>query len=152
MWMWCRLSFWHIVAGAAIGAVVGGISVALQGKSGVEIAIAAGSGALGGLLTASGAGATAQIIGSAVISATESYLLQGATKGFDNIDYADLTIDAIAGSVSGIGSGLDKGTSRHLMTQGTQATKRIWNKLVHKGLKAAGAELSKAGKYYFSQM
>lgn len=87
-----------------------------------------------------------------MISATESYLLQGATKGFDNIDYADLTIDAIAGSVSGIGSGLDKGTSRHLMTQGTQATKRIWNKLVHKGLKAAGAELSKAGKYYFSQM
>ena len=143
--------FWHLIIGAAVGAIVGGVSAALQGKSGVEIAIAAGAGALGGLLTASGAGMAVQIIGSATIAAAESYLSQGVTKGFDNIDYADLAMDTIAGGISGIGGGIDKGVSQHLMTQGTQATKRVWNELIHKGLSAAGTEIGKAGKYYFSQ-
>ena len=141
----------HLLIGAVVGAAVGAISAAIQGKSGEEIAIAAATGAASGLLTASGAGVVAQVVGGAAISATESCLAQGVSKGFDNIDYSEVLCDAAIGGVSGLSGSIGKGTSRHLMRMGNNATKHVASRLVNDGLKSAGKEFVKAGKYYISQ-
>ena len=58
--------WFHLVIGAVVGAAVGALSAAIQGKSGAEIAVAAVAGGASGLLTASGAGMAAQVIGGAL--------------------------------------------------------------------------------------
>ena len=72
-------------------------------------------------------------------------------KGFDNIDYEEVAFAGVIGGVMGAKGGVNKGTAKNLMKQGVNATKRVWSKCTKQGLKAAGKELVKAGKYYFSQ-
>lgn len=141
----------HLVIGAVVGASIGGICAAIQGKSGTEIAIAAGAGALSGLLASTGLGIAAQIVGSATISAGESYLSQGVTKGFDRIDYTEVAYSGAVGAITGASGGVSKSVSKHLWKQSSVLTSRIAGKLSTKGFSAALSELAPAAKYYFSQ-
>lgn len=65
---------------------------------------------------------------------------QGLSNGFDKIDVGKVALDAAIGGVISVRNGLEKGVSRHLMTQGKNAVRGI----AKKGVK-------KAAKYYFSQ-
>ncbi len=141
----------HLVIGAVVGAAIGGICAAVQGKSAAEIAIAAGAGALTGLLTSTGLGAVAQVAGGAVIAAGESLLSQGVTKGFDNINYAEVAYNGVAGGISGALGGVGKGASKHLWKQAANATSRVGKTLLKDGITEAAKETVKAGAYYFSQ-
>ncbi len=137
--------FWHIVAGAVIGTVT---NVAIQMATNIltgekwydGIGISAASGALSGALAATGAGPVVQVIVNAVISGAGNFVSQGLEYGFDNIDYGQVANEAIVGGVTSAGNGLDKGTAKHLMREGINATKNVFSK----GLK-------KTVKYYTSQ-
>jgi len=140
--------FWHILIGAAVGAIVGGAAKAITnvatGKKWSEgVGLAAAAGALSGALAATGLPPIVQIVGSAFISGGESVLSQGQEKGFDNIDYGEVVLDTVIGGIAGRNAGLGKGEAKHMMKQGVKATKRIF--------KSAGKEAKKAVKYYFSQ-
>ena len=143
--------FWHIIAGAAVGAVVSGIvSIVNQLAENNEVnwgivGVAAAAGALSGALATVGAGPVAgafiQMAGNAIISAGESIATQAIeNKGLENVVVSQVLADSIIGGVTNIGNGLTKGVSKHLMTQGIQATKQIAKK-----------GFTKAAKYYLSQ-
>ena len=84
--------FWHIVAGAAIGAVVSfTASVVGYIVLGNEIdwagaGISAAFGAASGALAATGFCVVTQVAGGALLAGTENVISQGRSKGFDNID------------------------------------------------------------------
>lgn len=98
--------FWHIVIGAAVGAVVGFassvVSDLLSGKELAEVdwagaGISAVTGALGGALTASGAGIGLQIAGSAAIAAAGNAAdqIRGIANGSkDSFDVESMMLDA----------------------------------------------------------
>jgi len=139
----------HILIGAVVGAAVSTVTAAIEGKSGAEIA--AGAGALSGALASTGLGVVAQVAGAAVISAAESALSQGATKGFDKIDVKEVAFDACIGGVSAIGNGVGKGVAKQLKTLGKQTVKRVANAWGKKGIRTACRVAVKAGAYYVKQ-
>lgn len=138
--------FWHIIVGAVVGAAVNFVTnVIQQSQSGEEInwakaGVAAAAGAVSGALAATGAGPVAQIAANALVSGAESVINQGIDKGFENIDYGEVVSDSVIGGLTSASNGVSKGTAKHLMTQGVNATKQI----AKKGLK-------KSVKYYYSQ-
>ena len=143
--------FWHILVGAVVGGVVSGIISTLEqlsenGEVNLQkVLVSTAAGALSGALATVGAapvvGALIQFTGNAMISAGESILTQAIDNGgFGNLDVSQVISDALLGGLSNIGNGLSKGVSKHLMTQGKQATKQISKK-----------GFRKAAKYYFSQ-
>ena len=143
--------FWHIIAGAVVGGVVSGIINTLEqlsenGEVNLQkVLVSTAAGALSGALATVGAapvvGALIQFTGNAIISAGENILTQGIDNGgLKNLDVSQVISDALIGGFTNMGNGLSKGVSKHLMTQGKQATKQI----AKKGLR-------KAAKYYFSQ-
>ena len=140
--------FWHILAGAAVGSLIGGVTKVITnvttGKNWSDgVATAMAFGALSGALVSSGLPAPVIIIGSAFLAGSESMVTQSMEKGFDNIDYGEVAFDAVIGGVSAIGAGIGSGNSKHMMRQGVNATKRLFRS----GVEGAG----KAAKYYFSQ-
>ena len=139
--------FWHIVIGSVVGGVIGGISTALTGGDATAILISATAGAISGGLACSVVSLGTIIVVNSVISASESILSQGASKGFNNIDYGEVAIDTvIGGAVSAIGG---KGTgTKHLTKLGKQTVKRTVNTTTHKGIKAGVHEAGKAFSYY----
>lgn len=145
--------FWHIVAGAAIGGVISGLtkiaSNVCQGEkwsSGLGIAVL--SGAASGALAATGVCAVGAIAVNAAIAMTENTVEQVVeNKGFKNFDFGDMLFDGAVGAVSGTIGGPGKGT-KHLMSLGKQTVRRTVNAFTHKGAKAGFKEMGKAFVYY----
>ena len=107
--------FWHIVGGAVIGGLIGGISsIVAQAVSGNginwgEVGISAASGALTGAITAAapgmGALATGLVhgaVGSVTYAATE--LVNGKDPTLEGVLVAGITAGVLAGASKGIGN------------------------------------------------
>ena len=145
--------FWHIVVGAAAGALIGGVvkavSNAIEGKSLTDgLATAMLAGAASGALASTGVGIVGMVAGNAAISMAENAANQVIeNKGFNNFDVGDMLIDGAIGGVSGALGGAGKGT-KHLTNLGKQTVKRTFNATTHKGLKAGLKEAGKAFAYY----
>ena len=145
--------FWHIVAGAAVGALIGGVvKVASNLASGedwnAELGTAMLAGAASGALAATGVGMVGMIVGNAAISMAENATNQIIeNKGFNNFDVGDMAIDGVIGGISGAIGGAGKG-SKHLTNLGKQTVKRTANTTIHKGFKAGVKEAGKAFAYY----
>ena len=104
--------FFNLIAGA-IGAAVGaGISFVTygfekgwdnlawdDGEMWKSIGVGAATGGLAGLTF--GASLIVQTAGNAAVSAAGNAIEQGATKGFDNIDYTEVGISAGVGAATG---------------------------------------------------
>ena len=149
--------FWHIVAGAVVGAAVSfATSVLSDVIAGEEIdwvgaGISAAFGAVGGALAATGIPPVWQIAGGALLSGVENAIEQGREKGFDKIDGGEVAINAIIGGVSASSNGVSKATSNHLHKQAQAATKRIVNSAKHDTAAGTIQTLKKTVTYYFSQ-
>ena len=149
--------FWHIIAGAAVGAAVSfATSVVGDILAGKEVdwaaaGISAAFGAVGGALASTGLGAAAQIVGGAVLSGAENAISQGREKGFNNINYGEVAINAVVGGISSATNGLSKATAKHLNRQGINATKRIFSSAKYNGIKSVGSAIRSASRYYISQ-
>ncbi len=145
--------FWHLIAGAAIGALIGGVSQIISnkvtGKSWDDgLLIAMGTGALSGVLAASGVGLVGIIAGNAAISMAGNAANQiVSNKGLSNFNAGDMALDGVVGGASGALGGAGKG-SKNLMNLGKQTVKRTVNTLEHSGVKAAVKNLPKVASYY----
>ena len=146
--------FWHIVAGAVIGAAIGAVSsIVTQKISGQEISwakvgISAAFGAASGALASTGIGVVGMMVGGAALSMAENAVTQVVeNKGFNKFDVSDMIYDGVVGGVSGAIGGSGSG-SKHLTNLGKQTLKRTLNAGAHKGLKAGLKEAGKAAVYY----
>ena len=145
--------FWHIVVGAAAGALIGGVvkavSNAIEGKSLTDgLATAMLAGAASGALASTGVGIVGMVAGNAAISMAENATNQIIeNKGFNNFDVGDMLIDGAIGGVSGAYGGAGKGT-KHLTNLGKQTVKRTFNATTKNGLKAGLKEVGKAFAHY----
>lgn len=155
--------FWHIVVGAVIGAAISTVaSVISQVRTDgsvdpVTTLIAAGSGAIGGALTASGVPVGGQIVGGALIGMAGDYLTQSRKIQLGKqttIDKSELVVSTIMGGVCGLVSGPgasgSSGGQKNMINLGANTIKRTWNALTNKGVKAYFSEAGKAAKYYIS--
>ena len=157
--------FWHIVIGAAAGALINAaVSAVSQGiENGWdninwgEVGVAAVTGALGGALTASGAGLAGQIAGSAAIAAAGNAAQQISDIGTgkqDRFDVGSMLLDAtiggICGAISGSGASAVPGTGgqKQMINLGKSTVKRTANAIKHGGVKQGIKEATKAAKYY----
>ena len=129
--------FFNLIAGA-IGAAVGaGISFVTygfekgwdnlawdDGEMWKSIGVGAATGGLAGLTF--GASLIVQTAGNAAISAAGNAIEQGATKGFDNIDYTEVGISAGVGAATGfISYGVTKAVTKSVtksIAKGTSNT------------------------------
>ena len=142
--------FWHIIIGGLVGAFVSAAANIVEQMADDEsidwrqVGIAAGAGLLSGTLATVGVSPALNVFiqtaGNAIISAGESIASQAVASGGDKIDFGEVLFSAVVGGLTNAGNGLSRGVSKHLMTQGINATKQI----PKKGLK-------KAAKFYFSQ-
>ncbi len=145
--------FWHIVVGAAIGAVISGaLTVATniaKGNSWNEgLGISMLSGAASGALAATGVGVVGMAVGGAAISMAENTVSQVVdNNGFNNFDVGDMVFDGVIGGVTGAIGGAGNG-SKHLTNLGKQTVKRTFKTTVNKGFKAGAKEAGKAFAYY----
>lgn len=136
--------FWHIVIGGVVGAVISGVSSGLSqlvttgSVNWLEVGISTAAGTLSGVLAASGAGMVAQIAGNALISGAESFLSQGVSEGFENVNFASVAMSSVVGGVMSIGGGISKGEAKHLMRAGVNTVKNFRG-------------VAQTSKYYFSQ-
>mgnify|MGYP002515998197 CR=1 FL=1 len=146
-------NIWHIVVGAFVGGLIGGVTQAvsnlIQGKSVTNGLVSSVlSGAASGALAATGAGLITVIAGNAAISMAENAINQVIeNKGFKNFDAVDMLIDGTISGAFGAMGGAGKG-SKHLTKLGTQSIKRSFNALKCSGLKSGLAESRKALAYY----
>ena len=134
----------QLVVGAAVGAIVGGISAAVSsykstGQVNVGVVLlGAGTGAIGGLIGATGMSMYLQAAISGVLSATNNVgtsYIQG-----EKVDFADLAIDTAIGSVSSfLGS---KMVEKAAVQAGKQITRGI-------GKIARGIAKRNAGNRYW---
>lgn len=145
--------FWHIVVGAAIGGVVGGISKIVTNVISQKediwdgVLVASLTGAASGALAATGVGLVGQIVGGAAIALVGNAvqqtidIAQNERKSFDT---TEMLIDGVVGSVCGLvgGSGASQGNSKTAITLGKQLTGRIFIK----------HEFSKGIAYYSKNM
>ena len=149
--------FWHIIAGAVVGAAVSFASSILgdiiAGKE-VDLigaGISAAFGAVGGALAATGFGAVVQIVGGAALAGAENIVEQGREDGFNNIDYGEVAINAVIGGISSRNNGVSKATAGHLFKQDDALTKRILNSIKHDSHEEIGPTIKASLKYYYSQ-
>ena len=122
--------FWHLVIGATIGAIIGGITTAISGGDATDILISVVAGAAGGLLAASGAGVVAEAFGSAAISMVSNATQQvnSMSKGEqESFDTADMLFDGAIGFACGAlgGNGASFENESGIMAAGEQLTRRI---------------------------
>ena len=142
--------FWHIVAGAVGGALVGGIaqvaSNLITGHSWSDgIGSAMLTGAAGGALAASGVGLIGSIAGNAGIAMMGNAAKQVVkNRGFNDFNAYDMLIDGAIGAFSGFvgGKGASRGNVKSAMALGRQLTKRIANT----------GEIGRAISYYAKNM
>ena len=145
--------FWHILIGAAVGALISGVvkvvSNAIEGNSLTDgLATAMLSGAASGALASTGIGIVGMVAGNAAISMAENVANQVIeNKGFNNFDIGDTLIDGAIGGIAGALGGAGKGT-KHLTNLGKQTVKRTFNATTNRGLKAGLKEAGKAFAYY----
>ena len=146
--------FWHIVIGAAVGAVINvGCTIISNIASGGDwydgVGLAALSGAASGALSCTGVGLSVMIAGNAAISAVtntaEQYMENG--NSFNNFDVGELAFETVWGGATSVLGGRPSG-SKHLMKLGVQTVKRTVNTATHKGWKAGVKEAKKAAAYY----
>ena len=155
--------FWHIVAGAILGAAISTVaSIVSQVRTNgsvdpVTTLIAAGSGAIGGALTASGVPVGGQIVGGALVGMAGDYLTQSREIQLGKrteIDKSELAVSTIVGGVCGLVSGPgasgSSGGQKNMINLGVNSVKRTWNALTNRGVKAYLSEAGKAAKYYMS--
>ena len=149
--------FWHIVAGAAIGAAISFVSsIASDMIAGEKVDLAsagmsAAFGALNGALAATGLGMTAQVVGGAVLAGAENYCAQGREKGFKNVNYFEVAGNAIVAGFSSRSNGISKSVAKHLNKQGINATNRIIASWKYDKLKGVWKSVVPTYKYYVSQ-
>ena len=145
--------FWHIIVGAAVGALISGVATvvsnAIDGKPITEgLATSMLSGAASGALASSGAGLGVMIAGNAAISMAEDAANQIINnEGFNNFNVGKTIIAGVDGAISGAIGGKGNG-SKHLTNLGTQAINRVVNTTAHNGIKAGLSEAAKALAYY----
>ena len=145
--------FWHIIVGAAIGALISGVVKAVsnvaEGKSITDgLATAVISGAASGALAATGVGVVGAIAGNVAISMAENATNQVIENdGFENFDVDDMLIDGVVNGISAAVGGPGKG-SAHLTNLGKQTVKRTFHAVKNKGIKAGLKEAGKAFAYY----
>ena len=145
--------FWHILIGAAAGAIISGVTTlvsnAIQGQpltDGLTTSMVAG--AASGALAATGVGVVGMVAGNAAISMAENAVNQVVeNEGFNNFDFGDMLVDGVIDGTLGAFGGPGKG-SKHLTNLGKQTIKRTFNAGKHKGLKAGLKEAGKAFAYY----
>ena len=145
----------HLVIGAIAGAIVSGVvsgaaQYATSGKIDFwRILIAMGSGAVSGLLAATGVGLAGQIAGNALISSVANlgdqlYLNSG---DITKTNITDVMIAAFIGATGGALGGKGGGTPS-LDNLTTQLFRRIGNAVKYQSGAAFKQELSKAIAYY----
>ena len=152
--------FWHIVVGAAGGALLSGVvQIAcnvIEGKSltsGLGLALLAG--AASGALTASGVGVIGSAIGSGIISAGSSLASQISDGGLENVNFGEVLLDGAVGVGCGIISGAGAssvasgaGGQTQMINLGKKTASRTWSALRTNGVEAAKKEDQKATHYY----
>lgn len=143
--------FWHILAGAAVGAVMGAVTqIAYNWITGEKLT----SGLLSSVLTGSVGGAMAAtgcpgaVIGlvNGVASAGAEALDQKMKYGKINNIGAVLTegvVDGVFGALGGHGSG-----GNYVNSLGKRSFKRVKNIVQHKSIKSGLQEAKKAFTYY----
>jgi len=130
--------FWHIVAGAAIGGLIGGttklICNIIEKKENVwaGVGVATFTSAASGALAATGIGLVGQVAGGSVIAMGGNALQQGvdiATGEKDAFSVGEMLVDGAIGAICGFagGSGASQGNSKSAMTLGKQLSRRIIN-------------------------
>ena len=139
--------FWHIVAGAVVGAAIGAISEAAAGGDWRTILVSTAAGALSGGLACTGLGVGALVAANVAISAGESFINQTLKNGVKNVNYAEVVFDAAVGGVTSAIGGKGLGT-KHLNNLGRQATKRVINSVAKQGLNSGVKQAANAVKYY----
>ena len=145
--------FWHIVIGAAVGALISGsvqlIYNLIVGESLTDgLAIAMLGGAASGALASTSVGIVGIVVGNSVISIAENATNQVIdNKGFNSFDMEAMLIDGAIGGIFSAFGGAGKGT-KHLTNLGKQTVKRTFNATAHRGLKAGLKEAGKAFAYY----
>ncbi len=98
--------FWNFVIGGIVGAIVGGVTAAVSsyketGKiNGASVLLGAATGAVGGLIGASGISVVGQAVASGVISAANN--VGNSLIANEEVDWADVAVDATIGAVSSL--------------------------------------------------
>ena len=147
--------FWHILAGAAIGAVIGAvgsiISDVISGetdfkKIAINAGVSAAFGAVGGALTAIGMPTAASIATGAIMGGLEDTTKQLLTKNPDeDLDVGSIITSTIAGGIAGAFTGKgalnDLNQKKYITSQ-----KNIRSKAINSGKPKVKA------KAYFNKM
>lgn len=135
----------HLAVGAAIGGVIGFTSAVLSSVrdtgsvSILSVLIGTATGALGGVISASGVGVIGQIAGSATLAAIGNAGQQldrmYNIKSQDCFDYESLVTDTAIGACAGAlgGKGASYGNSKSIYNSG----KKLVNDVLFKGKSAA---------------
>ena len=145
--------FWHIVVGAAVGAVIStGVTVITNLATGEKwsdgLFTAALSGAASGALSMTGIGLAGIIGGNAAISMAASTIDQVSENGgFENFNVGGVLFDGLIGGISG-GIGLHGAGNKSLMNLGVGTVRRTANAVTYHGVSAGIAEAGKAFAYY----
>ena len=146
--------FWHIIVGAAVGAVIStGVTVITNLATGEKwsdgLFTAALSGAASGALSMTGIGLAGIIGGNAAISMAASTIDQVSENGgFENFDVRGVLIDGAFGAASGfLGFSGGDGTEA-LMNIGVRTVRRTANAVTHHGLSAGITEFGRAMSWY----
>lgn len=149
--------FWHIIVGAAIGAVANGV-IKIVGNlldddpntdwnDGLGLAMV--TGAVTGGLTASGCGPAVQMAVNAAATAIEDLpdVVEDIKNGEDVLTtLGGYAFDVGLSAVTSYGPGLGSKAATNL---GKQTVKRTWNAFKHDGLRASISEAGKAAKWYW---
>lgn len=141
--------FWHILAGAIAGAIIGAavqiVSNAIAGEDLLSgVGTAAVSGAASGALAAFGVGLAASVAGNAAISMANHAANQVIdNNGFDNFDVGSMLIDGVIGAASGLAGGSGMSKTVNLRTLNKNLTRKV--------LSGSWKTMAKGTKYYISQ-
>ena len=93
--------FWNFVIGAVVGAAA---TAALSGGDAKSIALSAVTGAIGGIIGASGLGVLGQVAASTLLSGASNLASQTLIeeKSIKNVDWLDVGVDAAVGGISAV--------------------------------------------------
>ena len=145
----------HLLIGAGVGFVVGGVVSAFSQIAGRRpldvgsIMISAGAGALSGILAATGVGLVGQIAGNAVIGGAAAFGDQMYTNRGDinRVDLENVMLNALFGAIGGYVGGAGGG-SKYLMSLTNRMASRIGNALQYQSGQRLMREAINAIMYY----
>lgn len=148
--------FWHILVGAAVGALVSGIVKVVENVATGEdwnkgLAKEMLTGAASGALAATGASVAVMAVGSAAISMAGNVADQiERNNGIENFDMGEMVYEGVVGGILGAVGGPGKGT-KNLMRQGIKSVTSTAKEFANKGVAAGVKKIGKAAVYYVSQ-